>query len=607
MTPIHRDTIKVYLDSQTSLMTLRRQYVNRLLSISSENLEQLFIETLRGPYQQLLDLDLRWLTMSAADLDLGRSLLSQWDQGFAQVNGVQIFLSVSLFYPPHLLRCSFDLENCPKWFLETYLDVLFTMPKMFTWQGEVDAYYRYLFALLELIDRHYLSDHAQARWVKIGSYCAQKINMIPVLFTTYNLKAIQEMRARIIEKTFVWCDKELSYTFRSQCNSTKIRLGFLTNHLTPSTETFASIPLFSHLNPDIFEVTIYVKIIVGHPLEDYCRSGMCNFVRLPQDLDQSVQRIRQDDLDILLIGTNISMVFNDMVYLGVHRLARIQIPHPGSVTTTGFRHCDLFISSDLCERTDDAQQFYSETLVLQNGPTGTYAQQVEALGAAQKTLKRTSFGIPSESVRFISGANCMKIIPELLETWVKIIKDVPGSTLILYPFGPAWYPSYPHMLFVTKLDEYLHQHQLDAYQLIVLGPVSTRAEIFEYLKLGDIYLDSFPFSGGTSIYDPILAGLPVVTKQGETFRHNMAASTLWGMGLNDLVTETEEEYCQTALKLALDESYRKEKQKAISHAIQKIPPFFDTANFSKKFNECLLTISDKLPTTTRQGPIQCAQ
>ena len=61
-------------------------------------------------------------------------------------------------------------------------------------------------------------------------------------------------------------------------------------------------------------------------------------------LISQVETIRNDDLDILLIGTNVTAITNHITLLALHRLARIQLTSTSSCVTTGMKHIDL----DIC-------------------------------------------------------------------------------------------------------------------------------------------------------------------------------------------------------------------------------------------------------------------
>ena len=102
-------------------------------------------------------------------------------------------------------------------------------------------------------------------------------------------------------------------------------------------------------------------------LERYCAGHADTLITLPSDLQNQVQTIRDANLDLLLIATNVTAVTNNIALLALHRLARIQVTFGSCPTTTGIRNIDYFISGSLSEPASDAQEHYREKLVTLDG------------------------------------------------------------------------------------------------------------------------------------------------------------------------------------------------------------------------------------------------
>ena len=74
----------------------------------------------------------------------------------------------------------------------------------------------------------------------------------------------------------------------------------------------------------------------------------------------------------------------------------------------------------------------------------------------------------------------------------------------------------------------------------------------EYLKRFqncDIFLDTFPFNGGTTASDALGMGLPVITLSGESYASRMAGSLLNNLDLNDLIAKDINQYISIAIKV----------------------------------------------------------
>ena len=109
------------------------------------------------------------------------------------------------------------------------------------------------------------------------------------------------------------------------------------------------------------------------------------------------------------------------------------------------------------------------------------------------------------------------------------------------------------------------------------------------LQLADLAVDTFPCTSHTTASDALWAGVPLVTKKGETFASRVAASILNTMDLSELVTTNDEDYFHVALELAQNP----EKLAAIKAKIQiqkQTSPLFDTQKFARDLERLYQTI-----------------
>jgi predicted O-linked N-acetylglucosamine transferase (SPINDLY family) len=462
-----------------------------------------------------------------------------------------------------------------------YLEFLFASHSYFKQISESGNYYLHLQRCIDCLHTSIFNNLDSEPWQEITKYFIQSANFIPAYFNEANLKDIYIKRAEILELFLKNNGCEVDYEFPARpVNRKKIRLGVLAAHFTPGSETFAYLPVYEYINRD-FEVILYSLQETNHPLEQYCRSCANSFKLLPRNLLEQVNTIRADDLDILFIATNVTAVTNQICLLATHRLARIQATSGGSVVTTGMRHMDYYISGTLTDPSPTAQEHYREKLVKLEGTAHCFSYGCEEEKATAE-VDRENLGISEEAVIFISGANFFKIVPELIHTWAKIIAEVPNSVLVLLPFGPNWSNAYPKQAFENNLNQVFSQYGISAERLIILDPqpVPNREDIKEYFKIADIYLDSYPFSGTTSLIEPLQVNLPVIARQGNTFRSAMGAAMARSLDLSDLVADSEETYIQLAVKLGTNPELRQQKSDRIKQKMQQNPSFLDSRSYS---------------------------
>lgn len=561
----------------------RKQIAKLWVSLSSEQLfTNNYFNALGKAHHSVLTSGIKDEPLTVGEQSFVEQVGTHLAKGFDdEPKAIQYLLAAMLYCQAYQLPLQYDITRIPQWLLSDYLKYILDSPNLFHKSGDADNYCRYVQQFMDYFYTSIFSNQDSDIWRNVATEFSQIANFIPLYFNDTNLKDIYVKRAEILEWVLKINDHEIDYEFADKPTTRKkIRLGILASHFLPAAETFASLPVYEYISRD-FEVILYSLNQSDHPLEQYCQSCANSFKLLPKDLAEQVNLIRADDVDILFIATNVTAVTNQICLLSLHRLARMQVTSVGSVVTTGMRHTDYYISGQLTEPLADAQQHYREKLVKLDGTAHCFSYGSEQEKATVK-VARESLGISEETVIFISGANFFKITPELINTWAKIIAAVPNSVLVLLPFGPNWSNAYPKKAFLNHLNTIFAKHGVAVDRLIVLDPqpVPNREDVKEYFKLADVYLDSYPFSGTTSLIEPLEVSLPIVSRQGNTFRSSMGAAMLQALNVPDLVADSEESYINLAIALGTNPELRQQKSDQIKQKMQTNPRFLDSRSYS---------------------------
>ena len=99
-------------------------------------------------------------------------------------------------------------------------------------------------------------------------------------------------------------------------------------------------------------------------------------------------------------------------------------------------------------------------------------------------------------------------------------------------------------------------------------------------RLADLFLDTLPYNAQATASDALWAGLPVLTRIGETFAGRVAASLLNAIGLTELIASTPQAYEALAIELATNaEKLAAIKRKLANNRLTT--PLFDTGLFTK--------------------------
>lgn len=489
------------------------------------------------------------------------------------------------------------LESVPPWLWGPYTTWVFAPPLGFTDLGDAERYAAFILPRLQELARLVDGNAGSANVRAAANAFLQTGSAIPLYFSTTALKRHAELRGRIVTRLLAHEPDRFEPLVMPR-DGRRLRVGFLSRHFGPQTETYTTLPLFEHLDHERFEVILFSLREADTPLAEYCRRRADEFQVLPAEANAQVAILREAQLDVLVFGTNVTAVVHDLTRLAAHRLAPLQVANNSCCITSGLPTIDLFVSGELAEGAAAAADF-SERLALVPGPAHAFNYEADAESPAT-TWSRASLGIPDDAVVFVSAANYHKIIPEMRHAWARLLARSAQHRLLLHPFNPNWSSRYPVRRFCAEFDEVLAEHGVPGERLLVSTAVlPSRSEVRELLSVGDLYLDTFPFAGVNSLIDPLELGLPVVCWEGRTFRSRMGAALLRSLQLDDLIVRDADAYHALSLHLATDAGARRAVQERIRAAMATRPIFLDRLAASDAFGAVLEAAYDRLVSAGR--------
>ncbi len=484
------------------------------------------------------------------------------------------------------------LGRVPEWMWGDYAAWLFHPPQGFTAVGQASQYAGHYQRHAEELHGWVRRNRGSAAVRSAMTAFAETASSIPLYFHEGNLRAHALLRGKLLTAAYRRSSDGLAPFAQSRADR-RLRVGFINRHFGPQTETYTTLPTFEQLDPGSFEVLLFAIHENPGPLENYACSRCSQFQVLPGSLEDQLTVLRSANLDVVVFGTNVTAVVNEVALLALHRIAPLQAVNNSSCITTGLPEIDLYISGSFTEAAGAASQ-YSERLGLLPGPAHAFNYRQDCREPSGP-VSRASLGLPEDAVVFVTAANYFKIIPEMQAAWARLLAAVPGSYLLVHPFNPNWSSQYPIARFCTEFDRVLEENGVDSSRLIVSSTrYPSRSDVKELLKVGTLYLDTYPFGGVNSLADPLELGLPVVAWEGDSFRSRMGSALLRELNIPGLIATSAAEYHATALRLATDAAFRGETALAISGAMRADPLFFDTLAASDAFGRLLETAYDEL-------------
>lgn len=351
----------------------------------------------------------------------------------------------------------------------------------------------------------------------------------------------------------------------------RLRIGFLSSDFCLHAVSLLTVELLELLSRDDFELYGYCwSREDGSELRARVVKAFDHFVRII-DLDDATaaQRIRQDEIDVLvdLQGITSGARPNILSY----RPAPVQVAYLGFPGTTG-HPCIDYVVADRFLIPDELAPFYSET--------PAYLEHVFQCSDRQRPVgplpSRTACNLPEDAFVFCSFNNNYKFTEEVFNSWMRILQRVPGSVLWLLADN-EWSQA--------SLIERAAARGVEPARLMFAPRVSPPDYLARYTA-ADLFLDAFPFNGGTTANDALWMGLPVLTRCGRAFASRMAGSLLTALGLPELITTSLEEYEARAVEIATTPVLHADLKRRLQ-AGRSESPLFNMPLFVRDFGDML--------------------
>jgi FkbM family methyltransferase len=472
------------------------------------------------------------------------------------------------------------LGSIPSSVWPAWLIFLFERPQIFTNLGDAAEFATYLGLLCTRVNE-YLR-HAGNRSRELAMVFNSSAAFVQSNFNELNLRDTMRERGAIIELILERGGASLDQLRALRPTRTRPRIGFVAAWLVDSAESAFLTAHMDRLDRAKYEIRLYTLSAPAGQLAAVCRGAAESYALLPTNVREAVARLRLDELDMAVFSTNLAYLNHASTQIAAHRVAPIQVATIASPVTTGLRNMDVMISGEFNE-TSDSPKHYTESLVCLPGALNCYPFQyiLQSL-APVAPISRAEFGIPDDVMLFLSTSNFFKLLPEVTEQWLKILRRVPRSSLALMPFGPNWSSDYPIDLLLTRLTRQVADAGLSVDRVHVIRPAPTIAHLHRILQVADVYLDSFPFSGACSVFDAMEVGLPIVARSGSVCRSRHSKAILEEAGLGDWVSADDQAYVERAVELGGDAAKRREARERLARAREAGFPLTDTASYAAK-------------------------
>jgi predicted O-linked N-acetylglucosamine transferase (SPINDLY family) len=324
----------------------------------------------------------------------------------------------------------------------------------------------------------------------------------------------------------------------SRTSNRKIRIGYYSADFHNHATSYLIAELFEAHDSQRFEL---YGFSFGPDTQDAMRSrvssGFDHFFDVANKGDREVARMSRDlgiDIAVDLKG------FTKDSRMGIfaQRCAPVQINYLGYPGTLAAPYFD-YIVADKTLIPQESQQYYTEKIIYL---PHSYQVNDSKRKISPKLFTREGLGLPESGFVFCCFNNNYKIRAETFDVWTRLLKTVSGSVLWLLEDNSTA---------AKNLRNEAEIRGVDSTRLVFAPRINLDEHLARH-RVADLFIDTLPYNAHTTASDALWAGVPVLTRIGQSFAARVAASLLNAMDLPELITNTQEEYESRAIELAND-------------------------------------------------------
>jgi predicted O-linked N-acetylglucosamine transferase (SPINDLY family) len=352
----------------------------------------------------------------------------------------------------------------------------------------------------------------------------------------------------------------------------RLRVGFVSSDFRPHATATLMLEFWEKLDRRRLEIFGYGILTrderrVGRRIE----RAFEHFADVSGEAVASIaQRIGEDRITIVLDLNGYTRNARPAIFAA--RPAPVQINAIGFQGTLGAPWYD-YILTDRFSLPAELTPFFSERPLYL--PHMLYPSDTTRLPAGPPP-SRAACGLPESGFVFCCFNNAYKILPEVFAVWMRLLAAVPGSVLWLLATSAEA---------TANLRREAQGAGIEPQRLIFAPRVSVGEHVARNAA-ADLFLDTYPYGAHTTANDALLAGLPLITRVGDTLVSRIAGSQLAAIGLPELITASFAAYEALALKLATEPGLLQRYRDRLA-ANRHTTPLFDMRAYARDFEDAM--------------------
>ncbi|PRP86855.1 O-linked GlcNAc transferase like protein [Planoprotostelium fungivorum] len=506
-------------------------------------------------------------------VDLLQSFYERWEDHPNSIRSSQRAYKLS----PSTNRLTRIITSCEKWnFWENYLELL-----------------------PELVQEVRRSVNKDPPYTPIHVY-----NALHMPFTLEDVQKIAQAWARA-----VGAHKPKKYSYPEWDGKRKIKIGFVSPDFRHHAVGIQIVDFFRFFERSKVEIFCYDtwhqeeqdfirdKLKVNCQHFDSFRGGVTS--------EQLADRIQKDEIDVL-VDLALTTAGGRPDLFGM-KPAALQIAWLGLASTTGMTEYD-YIIGDKVSTPPQFDQWYSEKILSMPHSYHIFNHKYYYGMVAEPEDQLPHLFVPKpiplkskDHFIFCNFQNTERVGPLEFHAWMSIIKQVPGSIMVLKHHTDA----NAKQLSNTAEKYHINMNVSDPGffrqpNRVAFMRGSGMDHVAVKSKVCDMYLDGHFYNGHSNGGDMLWGGVPGVTYPGVTMASRAVASFYTTVGIPEMIASSWEDYIHKAVKYATTHRHELMQMRKKLTMERENTPLFSVGLFARNFQKAAHTIMtrhhiDKLP------------
>jgi protein O-GlcNAc transferase len=340
----------------------------------------------------------------------------------------------------------------------------------------------------------------------------------------------------------------------------RLRIGYVSPDFREHCQMLFTLPLLAQHDHERFEIVCYSGVTRPDAMTSRLRSHSDLWRSTVDQSDQQVAEIIRSDRIDILIDLTMHMAFGRPGVFA-RKPAPVQVSWLAYPGTTGLTSIDYRLTDPHLDPPGVGDENYSEKSIRLPETFWCY----DALSEAPVNELPAHI---AKTITFGCLNNLCKVNEEVIQLWTEVLKEVPGSCLLL-------------MCHVDARAQMLEKFQRRGLSpdRIRFVPYQPREKYLRTYHRIDIVLDTFPSNGHTTSLDALWMGVPVISLVVKTVVGRAGLSQLTNLGLMELIAHQPQDYLRIARELAGDLGRLAELRRTLRHRMMQ-SPLMDAQRFA---------------------------